>query len=60
MAPVSNPRKKSIRHRWAKVLWIIWLLFAEGGLPEELTWETMVLLTKGEREYQDIGMMEVA
>ena len=36
------------------------LEFAEGGIPEELTWATMVLLQKEKGGYQGVGIVEVA
>ena len=39
---------------------LIQLAFVEGRLPEELTWETMILPPKGKWEYRGIGLVEVA
>ena len=31
--------------------------FGDGTLPEDPTWMTMVLLSKGKGEYRDIGLV---
>ena len=33
--------------------------FGEGRLAEEATWQAVVLVPKGEKEYHGIGLMEV-
>ena len=60
LAPGVNSKEKMVIHWWAKVVRIIQLDFSEGGLPEEVTWETMVLLPKGEGGCWGIRMVEVA
>ena len=34
-------------------------MFEDGVVPEEVTWETMVFLPKGEGGYWGIGLVEV-
>ena len=33
--------------------------FREGEMAEEATWQTVVLILKGEKEYRGIGLVEV-
>ena len=33
--------------------------FREGKLPEEATWQAVVLIPKGEKYYRGIGLVEV-
>ena len=47
-------------HLWEKLVWLIRLAFAEGGLLEELTWVMIVHTSKGKEEYWGIGLMEVS
>ena len=43
---------------WYKVVSVIKVAFREGYIPEALMWTTMVLITKGKREYRGIGLVE--
>ena len=43
----ATQKEQPVMHRWANVVRIIQLEFAEGVLLEDLTWGTMVLLPKG-------------
>ena len=52
-------KEKTVMHRWEKVVRLIQLEFVERELPEEITWETMVLLLKGKGGYRGIRMVEV-
>ena len=33
--------------------------FREGDMEEEATWQTVVLIPKGRKEYRGIGLVEV-
>ena len=44
---------------WGKVVENTQTEFREGKLAEEATWQTLVLIPKGKREYRGIGMVEV-
>ena len=44
---------------WQKVVAIVQETFCELTLVEECTWQTAVLITKGKRYFQDIGLVEV-
>ena len=35
------------------------LAFREGEMVEEATWQTVVLILKGKKEYKGIGLVEV-
>ena len=38
---------------------LIHAAFSEGGLAEEATWQAVVLIPKGKKEYRGIGQVEV-
>ena len=42
---------------WGKVVEITQTAFWEGKLAEEATWQTVVIIPKGKREYRGIGMV---
>ena len=44
---------------WGKVVEITQTAFWEGKLVEEATWQTVVLIPKGKREYRGIGLVEI-
>ena len=44
---------------WGKVVEITQTAFQEGKLAEEATWQTVVLIPKGKKEYRWIGLVEV-
>ena len=44
---------------WGKVVEITQTAFWEGKLVEEATWQTVVLIPKGKKEYRGIGLVEV-
>ena len=44
---------------WARVEEFIQTAFWEGGLAEETTWQAVVLIPKGEKDYRCIGLVEV-
>ena len=44
---------------WGKVVKITQTAFREGKLAEESTWQTVVLIPKGKREFRGIGLVEV-
>ena len=44
---------------WVKVVDITQTAFREEKLAEEATWQTVVLLPKGKREYRGVGLVEV-
>ena len=44
---------------WSRVVDLFHMAFAEGRLAEENMWKVVVLIPKGEKEYCDIGLMEV-
>ena len=33
------------------------VMFRDGKMPEEIAWEKMVLVPKGKREYNGIGLV---
>ena len=44
---------------WDKLASVTNLAFREGHTPAALVWKTMVLITKGRREYTGIGVVDV-
>ena len=38
---------------------LIQTAFREGDLAEETTWQAVVLISKGKKDYRDIGLVEV-
>ena len=42
---------------WELVVRLVQVMFRDGTIPEEIAWETMVLLPKGKGEYRDIGLV---
>ena len=44
---------------WGEVVEIMQTAFREGDLAEEATWQTVVLMLKGKKEYREIGLVEV-
>ena len=38
---------------------LIQTAFREGKMVEEATWQTLVLIPKGRKEYRGIGLVEV-
>ena len=43
---------------WARVVELVQTAFREGDLAEESTWQAVVLIPKGEKDYRGIGLME--
>ena len=44
---------------WTRVVDLIQAAFQDGKLPEEATWQAVVLIPKGKKEYWGIGLVEV-
>ena len=44
---------------WTRVVDLLQAAFREGKLAEEATWQAMVLITKGEKDFRGIGHVEV-
>ena len=44
---------------WARVVELVQTAFREGELAEESTWQPLVLITKGKKDYRGIGLVEV-
>ena len=44
---------------WDRLVEIKQTAFREGDLAEEATWQVVVLIRKGEKDYQGIGLVEV-
>ena len=44
---------------WAQVVELVQTAFWEGELAEESTWQAVVLIPKGKRDYRGIGLVEV-
>ena len=55
----ANHKKHPVSRIWELVERLIKMAFGDGNLPEELAWETMVLLPKGKGEYWGIRIFEV-
>ena len=52
-------KKVPERIRWELVVRLLQVTFGEENVPEEVAWVKMVLLLKGKRGYQGIGLVEV-
>ena len=44
---------------WGRVVELIQTAFWEGELAEETTWQAVVLIPKGKKDYRGIGLVEV-
>ena len=44
---------------WEKVVYLVQTAFGEGRLAEENTWQEVVLIPKGGKDYRGIGLVEV-
>ena len=44
---------------WDRVVVLARETFGEGLLAEEITWQAVVLITKGKGDYRGIGLVEV-
>ena len=44
---------------WARVVELVQTDFRDGVLAEEATWQTVVLIPDGKKDYQVIGLVEV-
>ena len=44
---------------WTRVMDLFQSPFREGKLVEEATWQAVVLITKGKKDYRGIGLVEV-
>ena len=44
---------------WERLMDLIQTAFREGDLEEEATWQAVVLIPKGEKDYRGIGLAEV-
>ena len=44
---------------WEMVLNLVQTAFQEGRLAEEATWQTVVLISKGKKDYRGIGLVEM-
>ena len=45
--------------KWERVVELVQTALREGRLDEEVTCKAVVLITKGKRDYQGIGLVEV-
>ena len=44
---------------WERLVDLIQAAFREGGLSEEATWQAVILIPKGKKDYLGIGLVEV-
>ena len=44
---------------WERVVELVQTVFRDGRLAEEVTWQAMILIPKGEKNYRGIGLVEV-
>ena len=56
----ATRKKELVRERWALLVRLVQQTFGYRVPPEELAWNTMVFIPKGNGEYQGIGLVEVA
>ena len=56
---VKTEAEEEVGDLWGKVVEITQTAFREGQMVEEATWQTVVLIPKGKKEYRGIGLVEV-
>ena len=44
---------------WTRFMDLVQTAFRDGDLAEEATWQAVVLIPKGKKDYQGIGLVEV-
>ena len=44
---------------WARVVELVHTAFRDGDLAKEATWQSVVLIPKGKKDYRSIGLVEV-
>ena len=44
---------------WTRCVDLVQTAFRDGGLAEEATWQAVVLIPKGKKDYRGIGLVEV-
>ena len=54
--PATEPTKAD---NWTMVVDLIQTTFQKGTLSEEATWQAVVLIPKGMKDYRGIGLVEV-
>ena len=54
-----NRKKDPVIRRWELVVQLVQMIFGGGTVPEEISWVTMALITKGKGEYRGIGLVGV-
>ena len=45
---------------WTRFVDLFQTAFRDGDLAEEATWQAVVLIPKGKKDYRGIGLVEVA
>ena len=55
----SRKDDKAGAENWAGVVDLVQTEFWEGDLAEESTWQAVVLIPKGKKDYRGIGLVEV-
>ena len=55
----SRKDEREGAENWARVVELVQKSFREGELAEESTWQPLVLITKGKKDYRGIGLVEV-
>ena len=45
---------------WTRVVDLVQAAFREGKLAEDATWQAVVLIPKGKKDYRGIGLVEVS
>ena len=50
---------ESESENWTRVVDLVQSVFREGNLAEEATWQAVVLIPKGKKDYRGIGLVEV-
>ena len=58
---VEDSREKTPMEtsNWERVVELVHTAFVEGRLTEENTWQAVVLILKGGKDYRGIGLVEV-
>ena len=56
---ISEAQTETEADNWTRVVDLVQLKFREVKLAEEATWQAVVLIPKGNKDYRGIGLVEV-
>ena len=56
---MDNDKAGPTSPHWERLVDLIQTVFMEGDLAEEATWQAVLLIPKGKKDYRGIGLVEV-